>query len=169
MRWLVTLFLIFCYLPAIYAQEQEHSLIDRLLRPHMELQNTAQGKKFATNSAAIEHRGTVGTFFLEPNLRQESFGDTRVLKTKEYRSRSFNGGSSASTVSQNRSAHISAPVKTSSFRGASNAHDANNTVSGRNYDDQHPFREEGKSQKSLDRQNPPLTIEQVRELLNKNK
>ena len=135
----------------------------------MELQNNAQGKKFATNSAAIEHRGTVGTFFLEPNLRQKSFEDVRSLNAKEYRSRSFNGGSSTSTVSQNRSAHISAPVETSSFRGASNAHDANNTVSGRNYADQHPFREEGKSQKSLDRQNPPLTIEQVRELLNKNK
>jgi hypothetical protein len=29
--------------------------------------------------------------------------------------------------------------------------------------------DEGKSQKSLNRQNEPLTIEQVRELLNKNK
>ena len=169
MRWLVTLFLICLDLPAIYAQEQEHSLIDRLLRPHMELQNTAQGKKFATNSAAIEHRGTVGTFFLEPNLRQKSFEDARVLNIKEYRSRSFNGGSSANAVGQNRSVHILATVETSNFRGVSNAHDADKTVPGRNFTDQHPFREEGKSQKSLDRQNPPLTIEQVRELLNKNK
>jgi len=30
---------------------------------------------------------------------------------------------------------------------------------------QHQFREQGKSQKSLDRQNPPMTIDQVRELL----
>jgi hypothetical protein len=32
-----------------------------------------------------------------------------------------------------------------------------------------PFLDQGKSQKALSRQNPPLTIEQVRELLNKNK
>jgi hypothetical protein len=35
--------------------------------------------------------------------------------------------------------------------------------------DRHQFREQGKSQKSLDQQNPPMTIDQVRELLNKNK
>ena len=39
----------------------------------------------------------------------------------------------------------------------------------RKFADQHQFSERGKSQKSFDRQNPPLTIEQVRELLNKNK
>ena len=165
----MTLCLVYLGVPAIYAQEQDHSLIDRLLRPNMELQNNAQGKKFPTDSVSIEHRGTVGTFFLEPNLRQKSFEDTRVLNTKEYRSRSFNDWSSASAANEIRSAHFSAAVETSNFRGASNAHDADKTVTGRNFADQHPFREEGKSQKSLDRKNLPLTIEQVRELLNKNK
>ena len=169
MRWLVTLCLVYLGVPAIYAQEQDHSLIDRLLRPNLELQNSAQGKKFATNSAVIEHRGTVDTFFLERNWKQKSFADTRVLSTKEYRARSFNGRSSASAVSEIRSVHLSAAVETSSFRGGTGAYDANTTVLGRNFADQHPFREEGKSQKSLDRQNPTLTIEQVRELLNKNK
>jgi hypothetical protein len=168
-RWLMTLCMICLCVPAICAQEQERSLVDRLLRPNMELQNSAQGKKFATKPAVIEHRGTVGTFFLKPNLPQKSFEDARVLNIKEYRSRSFNGGSSAIAVDQNRSAHISSAPEISNFRGATNAHDADKTVPGRNFADQHPFRAEGKSQKSLDRQNPPLTIEQVRELLNKNK
>src|SRR5581483_7104784 len=39
----------------------------------------------------------------------------------------------------------------------------------RAYAQSRPFLGEGKSQKSLNRQNAPLTIEQVRELLNKNK
>ena len=135
----------------------------------MELQNNAQGKKFATNPAVIEHRGIVGTFLLQPTLRQKAFEDVRPLNTKEYPARSFNGGSLPNLVPQNRGARISASVVTSNFRGVSDAHDTNNTVPGRSFADQHPFREEGKSQRSLSRQNPPLTIEQVRELLNRNK
>jgi len=39
----------------------------------------------------------------------------------------------------------------------------------REYAGNRPFLDKGKSQKSLSAQNKPLTIEQVRELLNKNK
>ena len=165
----MTLCLICLYGPTIYAREQERSLVDRLLRPNMELQNNAQDQKFAANPAVIEHRGTVGTFLLQPTLRQKAFEDVRPLNTKEFPARSFNGGSLPNLATQNLRVRISSSVVTSNFRGVSNAHDTNNTVPGRSFTDQHPFREEGKSQKSLNRQNPPLTIEQVRELLNKNK
>jgi len=47
-------------MPTSWAQHQEPSLVDRLLRPNMELKNNAQGKKFGANSAVIERRGTVG-------------------------------------------------------------------------------------------------------------
>src|SRR5213078_2400801 len=42
-------------------------------------------------------------------------------------------------------------------------------VASRAYAGNRPFLNEGTNQKSLNRQNEPLTIEQVRELLNKNK
>ena len=42
-------------------------------------------------------------------------------------------------------------------------------VPSRAYAENRPFLDQGKSQKSLNRQNAPLTIDQVRELLNKNK
>jgi hypothetical protein len=48
-------------------------------------------------------------------------------------------------------------------------HDANKTVETRNNPTNRPFLVQGKSQKVLDQQKPSLTIEQVRELLNKNK
>jgi len=54
-------------------------------------------------------------------------------------------------------------------RGIHDTYDAHSAINSRGFADQRPFQEKGKSQKSLDRRNPPLTIEQVRELLNKNK
>ena len=53
--------------------------------------------------------------------------------------------------------------------GLRNAPQAGKKVASRVYPGNRPFLGEGKSQKSLNQQNAPLTIDQVRELLNKNK
>ena len=168
MRWFVAICCIVLFVPKSPAQHQEPGLVDRLLRPNMELQNNAQGKKFTASSALIERRGTVGTFFLKPNRTEKSFEGARGLVANEYPSRSATLNSRMSIPNQDRS--TSTPViQTSSVGDVHDAQDAHRTTAGRNFADQHQFREQGKSQKSLDRQNPPLTIEQVRELLNKNK
>ena len=70
---------------------------------------------------------------------------------------------------QNQTANTVAPVRAVSTRDIHAAYDANRVVASRDFADQHQFTGQGKSQKSLDRQNPPMTIDQVRELLNKNK
>jgi hypothetical protein len=166
-------FAIFCFVclggQASWAQHQERRLVDRLLRPNMELQNSAQGKKFAANSAVIEGKGTVGTFVLPPNRREKSFADSRALVAPEYPSHSFDDGSHTSAFIQNRSANPSATIGTSSARDVHDVRDAHKAIASRNFGEERKFREQGKSQKSLDRQDPPMTIEQVRELLNKNK
>lgn len=54
-------------------------------------------------------------------------------------------------------------------RGVRDAPQSDKKVAIRTYAENRPFLDEGKSQKSLNQQNAPLTIEQVRELLNKNK
>jgi len=134
----------------------------------MELQNKAQDKKFVTSSAAIEHRGSVGTFVLQPNRAEKSFSDSPALTMTEYPYRSLGTTRAISSI-PNRSAHVPGPVGSSSVP---DIHSANTPVTASNnriFADQHQFREQGKSQKSLDRQNPPMTIDQVRELLNKNK
>jgi len=135
----------------------------------MDLQNNAQGKKFAASPAVIESRGSVGTFLLQLNRVEKSFVDTRVFPTVEFPSRSFNSGFQLSPSAQNRSVNTAMPRSSSTIRDLHDAHDAHTAIASGDFADQHPFREHGKSQKSLDRQNPPLTIEQVRELLNKNK
>jgi len=134
----------------------------------MDLQNNAQGKKFAASPAVIEHRGSVGTFLLQPNRAEKPFADTPTLTTTEYPSRSLATPRTISS-SQNRSANIPGPVGSSSVRDIHGVNTPQTASNSRIFADQHQFREQGKSQKSLDRQNPPMTIDQVRELLNKNK
>src|SRR5947208_1589192 len=68
-----------------------------------------------------------------------------------------------------RTANIPEPVGTSSVRDIHSANNPHNVTASRIFTDQHQFRDQGKSQKSLDRQNPPMTIDQVRDQLNKNK
>jgi hypothetical protein len=168
-RWFVALCSLFLFVAKGHAQHQEPSLVDRLLRPNMELQNDAQGKKFAANSAVIEKRGTVGTFVLQSNRTEKSFADTHALTTTEYRARPSNVSPRAITSKQAWSASTQASLETSSVSEIREAPNAHRAISGSDYAAQRRFAEQGKSQKSLDRQNPPLSIDQVRELLNKNK
>jgi len=167
-RWSPTICLACLCFSASWAQRQETSLVDRLLRPNMELQIKAHGKKFVASSAVVEHRGSVGTFLLQPNRTEKSFANTHALTTAEYpSSRSFSARTISST--QDRSANPPRLVETASVRDVHSANTPDHAGTSRIFADQHQFEEQGKSQKSLDRQNPPLTIDQVRELLNKNK
>ncbi len=105
---------------------------------------------------------------LRPKRAEKSFVNTHALTTKEYPSRSV-GTEPKISSTQNRTANIPEPVGTSSVRDIRSANNPHNVTASRIFADQHQFRDQGKSQKSLDRQNPPMTIDQVRDLLNKNK
>lgn len=167
-RWFPPVCL-FLSLTTAWAQDQERSLIDRLLRPNMDLRNHAQGKTFTANSKIVERRGTVGTFFMRPSVNEKSFGPTPMVTTTEYRQRQFQVVPRATSTSQSRDANVAASVNTTTVRDVHELYDGHRQLAGRSFADERSFREEGKSQKSLARQNPPLTIDQVRELLNKNK
>lgn len=136
----------------------------------MELKNKTYSKKFtAPNSAVAEQRGTIGTFYLPPNRSAKSFNDAHNYSTTEFSSQSFKDSRSVATT-QNESSNKSASGASASASGGRPAYESNNAIPAREYvEQQRQFAEKGKSQKSLDRQNPPLTIDQVRELLNKNK
>jgi hypothetical protein len=168
-RWCVTVLLISLSPATVPAQQQERSLLDRLLRPEMNLQNSAQARKFETKSVAVRRLDAVGTFLPQQNLREKSFDDRRVLSTKQYSAYSFDTDDRAASSRQIQAATMARAAETSTARDIRDSPEVNKTVATRNFADQREFREQGKSQKSLDRRNPPLTIEQVRELLNKNK
>ena len=168
-RWQVFLCLTSFGFKIALAQQQERSLIDRLLRPNTELQNAAQGKVFTANSKVVADRETTRTFVVEPIATEKTFGDTRAAMTKEYRSHLFESDALQNSVVETRQVNVPAPLTTSAAQDLRAAYDAHLYVSGRSFPDQRTFRDQGKSQKFLNRQNPPLTVDQVRELLNKNK
>lgn len=135
----------------------------------MDLQSRAQSKTFVANSKVIERRGTVGTFVLQPSLSEKSFDAKRVATTSDYHPRQFQSGLRTVSSTQNHDANVAGKINTPQARDVQETYDSHRQITGRNFGDTRSFGDEGKSQKSLDRQNPPLTIDQVRELLNKNK
>jgi hypothetical protein len=153
------------------AQDQEPKLLDRLLKPNRTLQNSAQNKKFVADGASVDKHARVGTFYLQQKSKQKNFSGTRDFAAQQFNSRSFNQADDgrAKSLSQQPVANSQRSYATSTAPNLRAAYEASKTTETRDFSGKRPFLDRGKSQKSLSRQNPPLTIEQVRELLNKNK
>jgi len=144
--------------------------VDRLLKPDMTLHNDAQNKKFIADGTSINKHATVGAFYIHKKPTQKSYSATGQFSAQQYNSRTFNSGQSAfNTSSQHAIANSRVAYATQTASGVRDARQSDKKVAIRAYAGNRPFLDEGKSQKSLNRQNAPLTIEQVRELLNKNK
>ena len=162
--------LVLAALPCVRGQDQERKLVDRLLKPDMTLQNDAQHKKFVSDGASINKRATVGTFYVQKKSNQKNFSGTGQFSTQEFNSQSFHSKRGAFNVpSQQATGNSRSAYANQNARGVRDASQSGKKVSVRAYAENRPFLDEGKSQKSLNRHNEPLTIEQVRELLNKNK
>ena len=152
------------------AQDQEKKLLDRLLKPDMALQNDAQNKKFiGDGSASINKRASVGAFYVHQKPRSKNYSGTRDFSTTQFYSQTYRGGRPAYVSSQQTLANSKATYANQTARGVRDAPQSGKKVASRAYAGNRPFLNEGTNQKSLNRQNEPLTIEQVRELLNKNK
>ena len=162
--------LLLIVLSCVHAQDQESKLVDRLLRPDTTLRNNAQNKQFSADGASINKKATVGTFYLQKKPNSKSFAGTRDFSARQFNSQSFDGARSASGIPSQQAIGNSRPAyATRTARGPRDAPQSDKKVASRSYAENRPFLDQGKSQKSLNRQNAPLTIEQVRELLNKNK
>ena len=136
----------------------------------MALQNDGQNKKFIADGTSITKRATVGTFYLHQKPNQKRFSATGQFSTREFNSRAFHGRRTAFNTSSHQAIANSRPAYADqTASGVRDAPQSEKKIASRAYAENRPFLEQGKSQKSLNRQNAPLTIEQVRELLNKNK
>ena len=155
----------------VRGQDQERNLVDRLLKPDMSLQNTAQNKKFiGANGASINKHATASTFYVQKKSNWKSFSGTRNFSAWQFNARSFHGSDNAVNFSLRKQiTNSKRRFSTQTARNYQDAHETGRTVDALIFAGNRPFLDQGKSQKSLSRQNPPLTIEQVRELLNKNK
>lgn len=156
-------------LSCLRAQDQERKLVDRLLRPDTTLQNSEQNKKFIADGTSVNKKANVGTFYVEKKSRSKTFSGTRELSTQQFNSRPFHGNRAYVKSAQQTSANSRVAYPTQSASGSREASQSDKKAGSHAYAGNRPFLDQGKSQKSLNQQNAPLTIDQVRELLNKNK
>ena len=154
----------------VHAQDQEKKLLDRLLKPDMALQNDAQNKKFGGDgSASINKRAHIGSFYVHQKPSSKNYSGTRDFSTTQFYSQTYRDGRTYDVSSQQTLANSKAAYGSQTARGVRDAPQSGKKSASRAYAGNRPFLIEGTNQKSLKRKTEPLTIEQVRELLNKNK
>jgi hypothetical protein len=170
-KWVAIWLLVLAALSRVRGQDQERKLMDRLLKPDMTLQSEAQNKKFiGDRTSSMNKHANVGTFYVQKKSNSKTFSATGDFSTRQFASQPFHSKHSKFETSSPQGVANSRPAYANqSASGVRDAAQPEKKVPGRSYAGTRPFLDEGKSQKSLNRQDAPLTIEQVRELLNKNK
>lgn len=164
--------LVICLLSApfipVQAQEQESQLANRLLKPDMSLQSTEQNKKFVADKVGVNKQASVGTFYLQQKSNSKTFPETRDFSTRQINAPSYQTARAGDAVPGANAKAQTPTYATSAAPYSVESRDSHKKVDAGAYAGNRSFVEKGKSQKSLDRKNPPMTIDQVRDLLNKN-
>lgn len=154
----------------ISAQEPERKLVDRLLQPNMSLANPAQDKPFSATGASVDKRAPSKSFDLRKKSRTKSFAGERAFTAKQFATQSFVAAdSSANTSTRSHLTKTGTVYFASAAEATRVAPESDARLAAATFAGDRPFLGRGKSQKALSAQDTPLTIEQVRELLNKNK
>ena len=155
---------------ATSAQEQEGKLVDRILKPNMSLVNSAQNKQFGATEFSVAKRAPSPGFYTQDRTPEKSFAADRAFSPSQFAARPFRAEDTTGIISAR-----SKLVKTgmvyvpSAADGARVASESGESLAGASFAGNRPFLGRGKSQKALSARDTPLTIEQVRELLNTNK
>ena len=146
--------------------------MDRLLKPDATLVNPAQNKKFADKQTpSFDKPARTKSFYSSKNPIVKTSSDTeRTFTPQQFAARHFRAGDSSAYIASRSELKNDTVFATSAAQaGTRVAPESNQTSPVREYAGNRPFLDKGKSAKSLQAQNKPLTIEQVRELLNKSK
>jgi len=151
------------------AQEQENKLVNRLLRPDMTLQNSAQKKKFVAASISPDRAAPIRRFFWQEKKNTKAYSNTREFSARQFNSPSFYSGRNSAHLTGNAVHKSDLAFGTHTATGLRGASDGDKKAMSREFAGNRPFLGQGKSQKALSQQSRPMTIEEVRELLNKNK
>ena len=170
MRKIVATLILVTAVSSSFAQEQEKKLVDRLLKPDMSMTNPDQNKQFVTRTGSFSNTFALPTFRTSEATLVKSFDHTPALSSNEFAIHHFRTGeskanlSTRSQVANPDTVQIARPVVTT--RAAT---ENERNVATAPFSESRPFCGQGKSQKALHAYDRPLTIEEVRELLNKNK
>jgi hypothetical protein len=170
-RAILPFVVIFCGASCLFAQEQESKLVDRLLRPDMTLANSAQTKQFnGAGGQAAARSASVKEFSASASAEPKEFGGKKSFLSRMFGGHRLRAGDTNADVST-RSSASAGPAslgRQTSILARSNS-DEGKAVGTRQFAATGPFLERGKSQKALSAQDRPLTVDEVRELLNRNK
>jgi hypothetical protein len=149
---------------ASYAQEQERKLVDRLLSPNTKLANPDQNKKFTGGLEAPTRAAATKSFYVSAKNLSKTFAANRSAPTTSFRTRNYSTQAAAvPTLPPTRT------YQAKQARDISPSASSTKKYATRDFAGNRPFLGQGKSQKTLHAQDRPLTIDEVRELLNKNK
>jgi hypothetical protein len=149
---------------AAYAQEQERKLVDRLLSPDTKLANSDQNKKFTGGLETPTRSAATKSFYISEKKLSKTFVADRSAPTTSFRTRNYSTrAATMPTVPPTRS------YQTKNARETPPSTYSMKKFATRDFAGNRPFLGQGKSQKALHAQDRPLTIDEVRELLNKNK
>jgi hypothetical protein len=169
-RKIVALLTLFAGVVTASAQKQENKLVDRLLKPNTSLANSAQDKKFVAKGMSVDKQAPTQRFYSQEKSLTKTFSGERAFTPQQFAARHFRSGDSAanlSTRSQLTKSDTMIALPAAPVTHVAPDNDA--TVAVAQFSGNRPFLDRGKSQKALNSTNPPLTIDQVRELLNKSK
>lgn len=152
------------------AQEQEKKLLDRLLKPDASLQHHLETKEFVAAGPVLTKKVPTKPFWVPRRIWEKKYGGVREVQPKEFvgTKESQFAKREANISPRNTLTKLDTPYSTAAYV-TRNARENDRTVATSDFTGVRPFLVRGKSQKALDAQNRTMTIDEVRELLNKSK
>jgi hypothetical protein len=153
------------------AREQENKMVDRVLRPDMSLANAAQDKKFtAVGGTSIDKNLVAKSFYSGGERTTKSFWDLKGFFSKEFETRKFSRAEAAANAKANAEvAYANTEFLTKKSSLIQTSSEEGKVAQVREYPDNRPFLAKGTRQKILSQEDKPMTIDEIRELLNKSK
>lgn len=171
MRWILFVLGLTSFAFAAHAQVQERKLVDRLMEPNMSLANSAQDKKFvAVEGTSIDKKFETNSFSTGHDANTKSFPGSKSFLAKIFGTGKYARAEAAANAKANaESAYANTKFATHDSSLVRQSSDSDKQSKVKDYPDQRPFLGKGTRQEILSQQDRPLTIDEVRELLNRNK
>ena len=171
MRWILFPLCLTIFAFPAHAQVQERKLADRLMEPDMSLANSAQDKKFvAVEGTSVDKKFEAKSFSTGHEANTRSFGGEKSFLSKIFGTRKYARAEAAANAKTNaESAYANTKFATHESSLVRQSSDSDKQSKVKDYPDQRPFLAKGTRQEILSQNDKPLTIDEVRELLNRNK
>lgn len=146
-------------------------MVDRLLRPNMELSNAAQNKSFtAVEGVSVDKKFNAKEYYSGNERSTKSFWGAKSFLSKSFGTGKYARAEAAANYRRNAEvAYASTEFQTKKSSLIHESSFAKKKVKVRDYADNRPFLAKGTRQKQLSQQDKPMSIDEVRELLNKNR